>query len=684
MAALLAVSSLVVIQPAVNAAGNPCEAGKYLPKSAQGAPGNEYTSGGVFPRVGNIIYRVNKDNDEATVINYDHSFTGSLVIPEDIDITAAIIDAAGFDSAHASCMPFAKSYKVRYLADSSLSASYGAVKPVLSAITINAQIKAIGQYAFGDQCKIQSMVIPDSVTHIGEGAFWFMDGDKGARNNPNCASTDGITSITLGVNLKLLYNQAIRSNGNLTAVTFRGQPLIRTAQTYPSEYESVGMAMGSNIQNECRYIFSYINQMNINVLAGSGSDWTTWASENNCFGAPANTTVTVTDNITTPPVKMSAPVASNPTQNTADVAFTTQTLDGGSPITSYLVTSVPGGQTATLSGATGGTVTVSGLSAATAYKFNVVAINANGTSSTSELSNSVTTTSLTAPNIALSSATESATVGQTISAYTISNTGGAAATYSISPSIANGLSFSTATGLISGQPAAVAVSVTYTITATNTAGADTATFAITVVAAPPPSSSGPSIQSPTAPTDLTADPSLTTALISWSNQSGVTEYRLFLDTATTPLAIVTGNSTELSGLTKNTRYLVSLVAINVAGQSAKSTIGFTTDNLVRISIYFAGDRSAIVRSQAARLDAFVAQIPNLLTAQVSVVGSVKKTAGATAAYDRKLATARAESVFSRLARNGARALKGKIDALPATKSLDSQRRAIVEVVYPNS
>jgi hypothetical protein len=64
------------------------------------------------------------------------------------------------------------------------------------------------------------------------------------------------------------------------------------------------------------------------------------------------------------------------------------------------------------------------------------------------------------------------------------------------------LSFNTSTGLLSGTPAALASSVTYTITATNTAGSDSATFSITVIAAPvstplaPAEYSGPMVTSP--------------------------------------------------------------------------------------------------------------------------------------------------------------------------------------------
>jgi outer membrane protein OmpA-like peptidoglycan-associated protein len=76
-----------------------------------------------------------------------------------------------------------------------------------------------------------------------------------------------------------------------------------------------------------------------------------------------------------------------------------------------------------------------------------------------------------------------------LTGYGISSTGGAIASYSISPAISNtpGLSFSTSSGRITGAPMAAAVARTYTITATNAAGSASATFELTVNAPPPPS-----------------------------------------------------------------------------------------------------------------------------------------------------------------------------------------------------
>jgi hypothetical protein len=78
-------------------------------------------------------------------------------------------------------------------------------------------------------------------------------------------------------------------------------------------------------------------------------------------------------------------------KTTATVAFTAPASNGGTPITKYTATSSPGGKTGTLSGASAGTITVTGLTGGTAYTFTVTATNVAGTSLASAASTSVTT-----------------------------------------------------------------------------------------------------------------------------------------------------------------------------------------------------------------------------------------------------------------------------------------------------
>ena len=126
-----------------------------------------------------------------------------------------------------------------------------------------------------------------------------------------------------------------------------------------------------------------------------------------------------------------------------------------------------------------------GLMAATTYRYRVSAVNTSGPGDVSNIA-TVTTVAVAAPIISVSVATLTATAGTAITPITMTNSGGAVPTtnaYSISPPIANGLSFDTNTGSISGTPTVATGVVTYTITATNSGGSATATVAITVNAA---------------------------------------------------------------------------------------------------------------------------------------------------------------------------------------------------------
>lgn len=140
---------------------------------------------------------------------------------------------------------------------------------------------------------------------------------------------------------------------------------------------------------------------------------------------------------------------------------------------------------------------VGGLQGRTTYTFTVTATTVDGTSAVSIASIPVTTPAyvppaatssssgptLAVPAFTLSSTSETKMVNNAISGYTISSTGGAIASYAISPAAPAGLTFNTATGLLSGTPTATQSATTYTITATNASGSATATFTLTVQAA---------------------------------------------------------------------------------------------------------------------------------------------------------------------------------------------------------
>jgi hypothetical protein len=154
----------------------------------------------------------------------------------------------------------------------------------------------------------------------------------------------------------------------------------------------------------------------------------------------------------------------------ADVTFTAPASDGGSPITSYEVTSSPGGITGTLSGASGGTVNIKGLAIGTPYTFTVTASNAVYTSESSVASSPAITPITTpgAPTIGTATTLSDSAIsvaftppsdggGSPITSYTVtSSPGGYTATGPASPIVVSGLNGGTG--------------YTFTVTATNAAG----------------------------------------------------------------------------------------------------------------------------------------------------------------------------------------------------------------------
>jgi hypothetical protein len=149
----------------------------------------------------------------------------------------------------------------------------------------------------------------------------------------------------------------------------------------------------------------------------------------------------------------------------------------GGTIVSYSISpdisNTPGLSFSTSTGLISGTPT----QVATARDYTITATN-----SVSSTSRTFTLTVNAAPAFTLSTSSQTKTVGISSSFYTISSTGGAITSYSISPDISNtpGLSFSTSTGLISGITTQSGAGRTYTITATNSLGSTTQTYSITV------------------------------------------------------------------------------------------------------------------------------------------------------------------------------------------------------------
>jgi hypothetical protein len=192
---------------------------------------------------------------------------------------------------------------------------------------------------------------------------------------------------------------------------------------------------------------------------------------------------------------LSAQSASSITQTTATLNFTA----GEAGTYFYLVypsaSSAPDSATVVSQGASAPTVvkgtssatasanavSVTGLSAGTAYKAYVVVRDSSG--NVSLVSTISLTTVVASPAFTLSSSSETRTYATSGTAFTINSTGGLIASFSISAT-PPGMSFDTSTGTLTGAPTTIASATSYTVTATNVSGTATRSFVLTVTARP--------------------------------------------------------------------------------------------------------------------------------------------------------------------------------------------------------
>jgi hypothetical protein len=245
----------------------------------------------------------------------------------------------------------------------------------------------------------------------------------------------------------------------------------------------------------------------------------------------------------------------------ATVSFTAPVSNGGSAITSYTVTSNPGGITGQGSGSP---ITVTGLSNGTAYTFTVTANNSAGTGPPSSASNQVTPATVPgAPTGAAATAGNAqATVsftppasngGSAITGYTVtSSPGGITGQGSVSPIAVTGLTNGTA--------------YTFTVTATNSVGTGPASS---------PSNQVTPATVPGAPTGAAATAGNAQATVSFTapasnGGSAITSY-----TVTSSPGGITGQGSgspiAVTSLTNGTAYTFTVTATNSVGTGPAST-----------------------------------------------------------------------------------------------------------------
>jgi hypothetical protein len=155
-------------------------------------------------------------------------------------------------------------------------------------------------------------------------------------------------------------------------------------------------------------------------------------------------------------------------------------------------------------------------------------------------------------------------VNNAITTVTNTSTGGAIASYAISPAAPAGLTFSTTTGQLSGTPTSIQSATAYTVTATNAAGSATRTFTLTVTVGTPAFSLSSVAETRVATTAITGYTITSTgAPITSYSLVGTLPANVNFDTST---GRITGTPTETRTATTYT-----IIGASASGETATAT-----------------------------------------------------------------------------------------------------------------
>ena len=381
----------------------------------------------------------------------------------------------------------------------------------------------------------------------------FIDGGL----SPNTSYTYIVTSPT--------------SSSSITQSTLPSAPTVVSATVSSTTIVSVAFTPSSGT------ITSYRVTSNPGGIIGTGSSspvtvsglsantpytFTVTATNSNSgeTSASSSATTTVTTNSNAPTIGTATVLDAS----SISVAFTPPS--GTGTITSYTVTSSPGGLTGT---GTSSPITVTGLTSNTAYTFTVTATNSSGTSVASSSSTSVTTLP-SSPTIGTASVLDSSSVS--VAFTTPSGGNGTITGYTVTSSSSTTIVIGTGTSspiIVSGLTANTPY--TFTVTATNSGGTSR------------PSGSSTSVTTKTiAPTigvsTVLDVSSVSVEFITPGGTGTITGY-----TVTSSPGGLTGTGTSspiiVFGLTSNTPYTFTVTATNSGGTSVASSATTTVTTL---------------------------------------------------------------------------------------------------------
>jgi hypothetical protein len=239
----------------------------------------------------------------------------------------------------------------------------------LDSVILGNSVTTIGTRAFQFN-NFDSVIIPDSVTTIGVQAFGF---------------NYGLASVTIGSGVTTIEFLAF----NRTALD---------SVTIPASVTAIGYrAFFNSTLTSVKFLGDFgafdLDMFEGNTALAAITYAQSTAGWPQTFAPDTGSTGSV---IATPAAAAPAPPAA-PTATAGDSQASvtwTRPADNGSTITGYTVTSSPGSNTCTTSGADTLTCAVAGLTNGTPYTFTVAATNGVGTSAPSPASSSVTPAAL--------------------------------------------------------------------------------------------------------------------------------------------------------------------------------------------------------------------------------------------------------------------------------------------------